>query len=220
MVEGVVAALDLEGIKKYTSWLFAFIIEGDMPASSRKVEDDAEMADEDEELADAKAKALEYRRLWAVDQLVLLVRRHQKALPLETKDVQLSAPEYAWTTRILQFMLVHGFTKVMKTTKKSNIEALKYKPDEAFSPSFQQSLRSRFFAALSHVVTVNTKCRSEPWTRQCFDTLLALQQDTKHVTPLASQEAIETSVTASKMVARLQTMVRTAFWGLKIKRLT
>lgn len=211
VVEGVVSALDLEGIKKYTTWLMEFVIEGDMPASNRVDEDDADMADEDEEAAEAKAKALEYRRLWAIDHLVLLVRKHSTALPVEMKDIQLSSPEYAWITRILQFMLVHGFTRVMKTTKKSTVEALRYKPDEAFSASFQQALRSRFFAALSHIVTVNTKCRSEPWTRQCFDTLLALQNDTKHVSLLTDQEAIENATSAAKLLSRIQFLVRTSY---------
>lgn len=207
-MEGVVAALDVDGIRKYSLWLMEFVIEGDMPNPTAVAEDDADMAHDDTEAAETQARAIEFRRLWAIDQLGLLIRKHVKALPLDFNASQLSSPEYAWITRILCFMLVHGFTKVMKTTRKSNIEALKYKPDEAFSSSFQQALRSRFFTALSHIITANTKCRSEPWTRQCFDTLLAIQNDTKHVSPLVSQETIESSISAVKLLSQIQSLVR------------
>ena len=178
-----------------------------MPSLDDVAEEDADMADDDEEASEVKAKALENRRLWAIDQLGLLIRKHTKALPLESDATQLATPEYSWITRILQFMLVHGFTKVLKTTKKSDIEGLRYKPAEPFSASFQQAVRSRFFSALAHIITVNTKCRSEPWTKQCFDTLLALQKDTKHVSPIVSQEVADSSESTIKLLAQVKSLV-------------
>lgn len=210
-VEGLVAALDLDGIKKYTTWLFTFVIDGDMPSQSGASEEDAEMDADDDAEEETKAKSLEYRRLWAIDQLGLLVRKHAKALPLEAESGVPASPEYTCITRILQFMLVHGFTKVLKTTKKSDIEALRFKPQEPFSTSFQQAVRSRFFSALSHIITVNTKCRSEPWIQQCLNTLLALQKDTKHVSPLASQDAIDSSSSTVKLLSQVKSLVRITF---------
>lgn len=209
VTEGLVAALDAEGIKKYTNWLISFIIQGDQPSilQTNGAEDDADM-EEEEENADAQAKLVENRRLWAIDQLGLLIRKHAKALPVDTEAATaLSSPEYSWITRILQFLIVSGFTKVLKTTKKSDIEALRYKSEEPFSNSLQASIRSRFFAALSHLVTANTKCRSEPWVKMSLDTLFALQKDTKHVSPLTSEETVENVKPAVKLLSRVKTLV-------------
>lgn len=210
------AALDNDGIKKYTNWLISLIIDGDLPSVAQNGtigEDEmAEDDDEDEEASETKAKNTENRRLWAIDQLGLLVRKHAKALPIETttsdaKAAALSTPEYSWINRVLQFFIVHGFTNVLKTTKKSDIEALRLKPEEPFSSSLQQAFRTRFFTALSHLVTVNTKCRSEPWAKQCLNTLLALQKDTKHVSPLTPQETVDTISPATKLLSQVNSLV-------------
>lgn len=212
-VEGLVAALDVEGIKKYSNWLMTLIIDGDLPSAVKQSDEEDMAEDEDEEDTENKTKDVENRRLWAIDQLGLLVRKHTKALPLETEAKALTTPEYSWITRVLQFLIVHGFTKVLKTTKKSDIEALRQKPEEPFSINLQQAFRSRFFAALSHLITVNTKCRSEPWAKQCLNTLLALQKDTKHVSPLTPQESVDSIAPAVKLLTQINSLVSPAFYG-------
>jgi DNA polymerase phi len=204
--EGVVAALDLDGIKKYTNWLTSYIIAGDSSDAST----DADMAEDDEEETESNVKEVENRRAWAIDQLVLLIRKHTKALPLDTPASVTSIPEQQWIAKILQFLIVHGFTKVLKTTKKSDLEALRNKPEEPFSDNLQQVFRARFFSSLSHLINVNTKCRSEPWTKYSLDTLLALHKDTKHVTSLIEEETMEEISVSVKLLSQTSGIVSCA----------
>lgn len=207
--ETIVASLDAAGIKKYSAWLMQLIVDGKLPGSSddlnEEVVNDMDV-DEDE---DTNAKETDRRRSWAIDQLLLLVRKHAKPLTAEVTKAPLSTAEHSWVWVIVQFLLVNGFFNVLKATKKSEFEALRYKPEAPFSAATQQNFRSRFFSALSHLIAINGKCRGEIWSKQSLETLLALQKDTKHVTPLTSVDDAQETQGVVRLLPRIHKDVRT-----------
>ena len=181
-VEGIVANLDDGGVQRYSSWLMRLIVE---PSSlSNQAEENEDMEVDGQAGIEAQRKSLEGKRSWAIDQLLLLVRKHSTALPQEAGA---TLPE--WTTRILQFLALHGFFTLQKSSKKASLEALRNKPEPPLSPAAQSLCSSRLFSAIAHLVTINSRCKGEAWTRKTLDIVQALEGDNKHVSPLGSTDS-------------------------------
>ena len=137
--------------------------------------------------------------MWAMDQLLLLVRKHAKPV--------IDAATSTWTVPILQFLALHGFFSLRKSTKKTSLEALRSKPLTPFGPVLQSAFRSRFFSCVTHLVTISPKCNGVYWTTQAVETFSMFENDTKHVSALTSDAAAEERKGIQKMLVKIRGMV-------------
>lgn len=197
-VEGIVGALDATSAQQYSSWLMAAVVDPLAEASSDGG-DAGQMAVDDQADAFEQAKVIEAKRSWAIDQLLLLVRKHSVALPAEAASAQPS-----WTVDILNFFAVHGFFSVQKASKKASISALHSKPEPALSTLTPSLCASRLFSAISHLVNVNPRCRAQTWTHTVLDTLQSLEKDEKHVSALFNPEDAAARQPVLKALARVK----------------
>lgn len=211
-VEGIVAVLDDAGVQQYITWLEQFILH-----QSAQDTDDIDGADgvngdhENSESMAVDTKAVDGRRAWAIDQMLLLARRHFQSVVQSGVQMDAAPSERhpSWLLRILNFMATHGFFLVRKTSKKSNNAALKDLPSVPFSTSTQSVFRSRLFSTLSHLVSVSAKCSGQYWSSKILETLRALGRDDKHVQPLleVSDALQEHGTRAEDLVLRLKEKV-------------
>jgi len=188
-VEGIVAALPEQDIGRYVAWLAAFVLQ----AGNDAEEDEEEEADpEDEELlgqtSDKAQKTIENNRAWAIDQLLLLIRK--KTISFARSEAEAAETLAPWAVAILDFLIVHGFFSLEKATKKTTMTALHEKPTTAISPATQAVCRARFFSALTHLLSINPRCRSQVWTSKALETMRTLQKDEKHLKCLAAQDTL------------------------------
>ncbi|EIW66554.1 hypothetical protein TREMEDRAFT_35002 [Tremella mesenterica DSM 1558] len=122
-------------------------------------------------------EGLEDKRTWALNQMVALVRNG--SVP---KDDQ-------WISSVLEFLLVHGFFVILKTTKKGDITALSKSPRPPLSESTAALCRTKLLSCLVEVTTVSSPkgdgktasrkqgCDSSNklWLRRILELLLSLQ---------------------------------------------
>ena len=176
-VESIVASLDELRVQEYSSWLMHQVIEPDTRANG--IEGDDAMDIDGQADIEMQRKASDSKRSWAIDQLLLLIRKHSTALP---QEVTSQLPD--WTVRIVEFLALHAFFTLQKASKKSSVEALRRKPEPPLSSAVQSLCASRLFSAVAHLVTINPRCKGQVWTKKVLETLQALEADTKHVSPL------------------------------------
>lgn len=186
-VEAIVAALPEDDIEKYVAWLSTFIVEAGASNDNEDAEDEYSDTDALDDTADKVEKSVATNRAWAIDQMLLIIRK--KATPFIKADATEALP--GWMVRILDFFIVHGFFSLQKPAKKSPIAAMHEKPTTTISPATQSVFRARFFSALTHLLSINPRCRSQVWTAKALSTVRALQQDEKHLKCLVSQDTLD-----------------------------
>ena len=197
-IEGLVAALDASGISQYTIWLISHIMSY-VPLKT------AEDGQSDDAEGSQQTRGLENSRAWAIDQLLLLVRRH--AQPAPAAAISPDAASQAWVSQSLQLFATHGFFTVLKTSKKSSNAALRSRPTFAFSPATMTVFRSRLYSALAHLVTISPKCAGASYVQPVSSTLQELAKDDKHVTPI-SVETLSSMDRAIAISKSLESHVR------------
>jgi len=140
---------------------------------------------------DKDASALEDRRTWALDQMIALTRNG--AVP-KTDE---------WVSRVLDFLLVHGFFIVRKADKKSKIQAVSFDSFDGansqlhniakppFSEATAATARARFASALVEVTaavppkdsgrTQGADTSGKLWLTHALETVTALEANKKNV---------------------------------------
>lgn len=195
-VEGIVGALDNAGVQEYCKWLMDVVVD----PTSDEAEDATDGMDVDGQKDPAdQAKAVESKLNWAVDQLLLLVRKHCPVLP---QNASSAGPD--WAISILDFFALHGFYNLQKASKKAGISAMHRKPEPALSADTHAICASRLSSALAHLVSVNPRCRAQLWTSRVLATLHQLETDSKHVSPLFTDESKEARQPALKALAKVK----------------
>ncbi|EJD46060.1 hypothetical protein AURDEDRAFT_63592 [Auricularia subglabra TFB-10046 SS5] len=167
-VESILSSMNASGIQEYVDHLLGQI-------------GDAE--------ADSDAKSIEFKRLWIIDQLAILVRNG--AVPKDDACVK----------TILDFFVVHGFFELKKKSAKSSIACLCHVPEPPFSDELRKECRSRLLAALADLLTFTSNKKAsedtpvrqpgyaqdgELWLTKVWNTVSELEKDTKHVAPARS----------------------------------
>jgi len=222
-VEGIVENMDSKSVERYAEWLMVFVVkagentsedeeeEEGMQVDGKAEQDDEQ--DEDEQNENALSKRSENERAWAMDQLLLIIRKHYSSSSAKgTEPATQTLP--AWCISILQFLSLHGFFSLQKPSSKSSLLAMKFKPvsSKPFAASTQALFRTRFFSALTHILNgISPKMVSlqkdlvECIRKECFE---RFEADQKHVRILSSaEEDVKERKVTYKLLERVQNTV-------------
>lgn len=94
---------------------------------------------------------------------------------------------------MLEFLLVHSFFVIKKVDKKSPVTALHSTPKSALSEATATLARTKFFACIVEATTASSTSKESAtrvqgcdasgklWLRRTIDTLVSLEQNTKHL---------------------------------------
>ncbi|KIO06410.1 hypothetical protein M404DRAFT_24641 [Pisolithus tinctorius Marx 270] len=165
-VESILSVMDSEGIKSYIVSLL----------------DQVNAKDADEDVA-----ALSSRRTWIADQFAALIRNG--SVPKSDEWIQI----------ILDWYTVNGLYSIRKKSGSSSIRALRALPSPPFTEGFQAHCRTRLLSSLADLTSQTTIVKKgdkthkeaavatdgEFWISKVLTTLVRLDKDTKHVSPLA-----------------------------------
>ena len=188
-VEGLLAHLDLQGVKDYLRHL-ADVACADANTSGQR----------SEEQQANPAASLDGRRKWALDQMLLLVR--QTAIKKDDAIV----------LSILAFLAAQGFAQQSKafdgSADASTKMLLSSVPKPPFSKDVQEACRSRFLSCLGELIDQTTTLTpassgaapqkvqgamstGKKWVCRAVEIYLEIKNDRKHFKWLASQEEEE-----------------------------
>ncbi|KAL1748073.1 DNA polymerase phi-domain-containing protein [Schizophyllum fasciatum] len=186
-VETILTSMDETGIKTYIEHLLEQVNPSDK----------------------SDVQAVNSTRAWIIEQLASLIRNG--AIPKDER----------WIQTILDWFTVHGLFTIKKKSEKSPFLALHTSPSAPFSDALRRSCRERLLACIadltSQTITVKTEdgkanklsgttTDGDFWVSRILSNIDTLEQDAKHVTPLADIDAEEQQLRtkAKETIAKLR----------------
>ncbi|KAI9091861.1 DNA polymerase phi-domain-containing protein [Phlyctochytrium arcticum] len=204
-LETIIGSLEQEDVESYVKYLQATFINPneDLNTSQEVAEDDAEKVDPTVKTANA----VEERRQWALDQIVLLLRNNKLA------------KKESWVKSAARFVTLHAAFDVKKNSTKNELIRV---PVPEISDATRKVCEERLVSVLGTLVTLNLKPASgsdatkkpvvgvmengQFWVEDLVKFVEKLKED-KHVSTLleaADDDFIATMANARKTLADIQ----------------
>ncbi|KAJ3092493.1 DNA-directed DNA polymerase [Quaeritorhiza haematococci] len=135
-VETLMGSLDAAGVYNYVKYLIDLFVD-----QSRFLESESDDAN-----PSSSSRDIDTHRIWALDQLLLLVRNHK--LPRDDND--------RWLTALTQFLCIHGLLKSQlppsqNATEDKELEFVRKSPVPPVSNAVREHCRDRFFGVLGEL---------------------------------------------------------------------